>query len=72
MGREPRYMLTEDDLEKIIDLSNSLGMALEKIIHNRKLPRFFDWTHPSIIDYEDMIEEELNRKNQPICLDDIF
>lgn len=72
MSQQPRYLLTEDEFFKIVDLASSFGLAVEKIILNSQLPRMIDWKHPAIEGYEQLIEEELNRKEPPADLSEIF
>ena len=72
MRKERCYLLTEDDFLKIVDLSNSLGLAIEKVILNSELPKAFDWKHPAIEGYEKLIEDELNREGPIPNLDQLF
>jgi hypothetical protein len=70
--KENCYLLTEDDFFKIVDLSSSLGLAIEKIILNSRLPKLYDWKHPAIEGYKKLIEEELGRKNPAPDLDQFY
>jgi hypothetical protein len=72
MSKEHRYLLTEEEFFKIVDLSSSLGLAVEKIILNSKLPKVFDWKHPAIVGYEELIKAELDRKDPVPDIDQVF
>jgi len=72
MSKEKRYLLTDDDFFKIVELSSSLGLAIEKIVLNSQLPKVMDWKHPAIEGYEKMIMEELDRMEPAPNIEDCF
>jgi len=51
------YLLNEDELMKINDLCECLGLAVDKIIRGRRLIREADPFHPAVSGYDKMIHE---------------
>jgi hypothetical protein len=72
MSKEHRYLLTEEEFFKIVDLSSSFGLAVEKIILNSRLPKVYKWEHPAIKGYEDLVKTELERKKPVPDIDKLF
>lgn len=72
MTKENRYLLTNQEFEKIRDLSEGYALAIEKIILNTHLPRLYEWKHPAISGFEKQISDELERDSPPPTLQEFF
>lgn len=59
MNEETFYMLNDDELLKISELCECLGLAVEKIIRGRRIIRENNPFHPAVRGYERMTEEAL-------------
>jgi len=59
MNEQTFYLLNEDELMKIGDLCECLGLAVDKIIRGRRLTRDFDPFHPAVGGYDKMIHDVL-------------
>lgn len=59
MMEQAFYLLDEEELMKIGDLCECLGLAVEKIIRGRRLIREYDPDHPAVDGYKRMINDVL-------------